>query len=226
MRRYFKIALIVVFTSPTALFSQVNEAQVGAWYTYFFQTENTTNNWGIQGDVQYRNWNAVGDLEQLLLRAGATYKTNFSNLKFTVGFAEVFTGAYGVADDLYEESRIYQEALLPHFLLGKRIHFVHRMRSEQRWVEDEFFKTRYRYNIIANVPLNGNYLKKGSIYLSLQNEIFLTSHENMFDRNRAYAGFGYSLTDKFRFQGGYMHQSTNQWEKGQVQFSLHHTIQL
>jgi hypothetical protein len=226
MRRYFQIALIVLFITPSTSFSQVNEAQVGAWYAYFFQTENNTNNWGIQGDVQYRNWNAVGDLEQLLLRAGANYKTNFSNLTFTIGFAEVFTGAYGAADDLYEESRIYQEAHLPHFLMGKRIHFVHRVRSEQRWVEDEFFKTRYRYNIVANIPLNNNYLKKGSIYLSLQNEIFLTSYDNFFDRNRAYAGFGYSLTNTFRLQGGYLHQNTNQWEKGQVQFSVHHTIQL
>jgi hypothetical protein len=42
---------------------------------YFYTTKFKNSQFGIQGDVQYRNWNTLGDLEQLLLRSGVTYNT-------------------------------------------------------------------------------------------------------------------------------------------------------
>jgi hypothetical protein len=39
-----------------------------------YTTKFKNSQFGIQGDVQYRNWNTLGDLEQLLLRSGVTYK--------------------------------------------------------------------------------------------------------------------------------------------------------
>lgn len=53
--------------------AQTNEDKLGAWYMYFFNTPFKESSWGIQGDIQYRNWNIAGDLEQLLLRGGITY---------------------------------------------------------------------------------------------------------------------------------------------------------
>ena len=45
---------------------------MGAWYMYFFNTTINESLWGIQGDIQFRNWDMGGDLEQLLLRGGLT----------------------------------------------------------------------------------------------------------------------------------------------------------
>ena len=42
-----------------------------------------------------------------------------------------------------------------------------------------------------------------------------------FDINRAYAALGYSLTNNLRTQTGYMQQTKNDWNKGQLQLSLH-----
>lgn len=54
--------------------AQIDEDKLGAWYMYFFNTTFKESSWGVQGDIQHRNWNIAGDLEQLLLRGGITYK--------------------------------------------------------------------------------------------------------------------------------------------------------
>ena len=42
-----------------------------------------------------------------------------------------------------------------------------------------------------------------------------------FDRNRAYGALGYSIADRLRTQFGYMQQTTNGVNKGQLQWSFH-----
>ena len=108
----------------------------------------------------------------------------------------------------------------------------HRFRYEQRWVDDQDFRTRFRYALFVDVPLNGEDLNKGAVYLALYNEIFINGDRdigdgrrvNTFDRNRAYAALGYSLSDTLRLQGGYMYQDTDTIEKGQIQLSLHQSF--
>ena len=45
-----------------------------------------------------------------------------------------------------------------------------------------------------------------------------------FDRNRTYMGVGYGLLKNLRVQVGWMRQTTANWAKGQLQFSLHHAF--
>ena len=51
--------------------------------------------WGFQGDIQYRNWDLFGDLEQLLLRGGLTYQPKNASIKFTLGYGNITSGAFG-----------------------------------------------------------------------------------------------------------------------------------
>jgi hypothetical protein len=62
---------------------------------YFYTTKFKNSQFGIQGDVQYRNWNTLGDLEQLLLRSGVTYKPTNTDVTLTIGVAHITTGAIG-----------------------------------------------------------------------------------------------------------------------------------
>ena len=141
---------------------------MGAWYMYFFNTTFNDGPWGVQGDVQYRNWNLGGDLEQLLLRGGLTYQGKDSNIKFTLGYGNITTGVYGDSKDTSSESRIYQEALYP-VKFGKRFYTNHRFRYEQRFVEGQDFRTRYRYNLFLNIPLNNEAISpKNLLYRALQ----------------------------------------------------------
>lgn len=208
-----------------------DEDQPGAWYMYFFQKKFQDSRFGIQGDYQFRFWDFGKDLEQILLRTGATFKPDDADILFTLGYGHIITGQFGEGTNNFSESRIYQEALFPS-KVGGRFLFTHRVRYEQRWVEGQDFRTRYRYNLFLNVPFNAQSLGKDVVYLALYNEIFINGQKDIgegrevdyFDRNRAYIGLGYGLRDNLRVQAGWMEQTTSGWSKGQLQLSLHHTF--
>ncbi|MFB0904339.1 MAG: hypothetical protein QMB11_08170 [Nonlabens sp.] len=42
-----------------------------------------------------------------------------------------------------------------------------RFRYEQRWVENQDVRTRYRYNLFLNVPMNQKYLSKNAVYIAV-----------------------------------------------------------
>ncbi len=183
----------------------------------------------MQGDIQFRNWNLGGDLEQLLLRGGITYKPKNTNIKFTLGYGNITTGTYGTDNSTTAESRIYQEALYP-VQFGNRFYTNHRFRYEQRFVENQDFRTRYRYNLFLNIPLNRAEMSEKTVYIGLYNEIFINGQRNIgndntveiFDRNRLYGALGYIIKQGMKIQLGVMNQTTNNWSKNQVQLSFHH----
>lgn len=231
MKRLYTILLLICFGGCNKLFAQVDEAQTGSWYMYFFNTSFKDSQWGIQGDFQYRDWAGLGDMEQLLLRSGLTYRPKEVNVLFTLGYANVTSGVPGESNDTSGENRIYQEALIPQ-KLGSRYYLTHRFRYEQRFVEDQDFRTRYRYMLFFNVPFNKTALEKNALYLALYNELFINGETDigngrsvqLFDRNRTYMGLGYVLSSKVRMQLGWMNQKTENWGKGQFQLSLHHNF--
>ncbi|NRA13775.1 MAG: DUF2490 domain-containing protein, partial [Crocinitomicaceae bacterium] len=102
-------------------------------------------------------------------------------------------------------------------------------RYEQRFVQNQDLRTRYRYNLFLNVALNQKEMKKNTIYLALYNEIFINGQRNIgdgntvtiFDRNRFYTALGYMITDKLKIQAGIINQTTNGWKKNQLQLSVH-----
>jgi len=223
--------LLVIGLAPKGQ-AQINEDKLGAWYMYFYNTSFDKGPWGVQGDIQHRNFNSFGDLEQLLLRSGLTYKPQNTNIKFTLGYGHITTGTYGDSESTTQESRIYQEALYP-VKFGKRFYTNHRFRYEQRFVENQDFRTRYRYNLFLNIPLNQHIMDKNTIYLAFYNELFINGERNIgdnkkvefFDRNRLYIALGYFIKKQLKVQLGMMTQTTNNVEKNQLQLSIHHTIQ-
>lgn len=231
MKKTLLLLLFIAFTS-TLTAQSPDEDQLGAWYMYFYNVDFKESSWGFQGDFQYRDWRGLGDREQLLLRSGITYTPKDSGVKFTFGFANITTGQFGSdIDNPVSENRIYQEALFSNTLL-KRVLLTHRIRYEQRWVENQDFRTRYRYNLFVNIPFNNTKLAKNTYYFAFYNEIFLNGQRaigngrsvQFFDRNRTYLGLGYAFTNKLRCQLGWMEQTTTNWQKGQLQFSIHHSL--
>ena len=232
MKKKIYITLIITtLLFPRVCKSQINEGELGAWYMYFFNTTLKESSWGFQGDIQYRNWNVFGDLEQLLLRGGITYKPKKTNIKFTLGYGNVTTGAFGSDNSTTTESRLYQEALYP-VKFGNRFYTNHRFRYEQRFVENQDFRTRYRYNLFLNIPLNKSSMESKTLYIALYNELFINGQRNvgrgntveLFDRNRLYLGMGYIIKNGLKFQLGIMEQKTDNWVKKQLQVSIHQVI--
>ena len=223
--------ILVSLIIPISSSAQEKNDQLGAWYMYFYNTTFKESPWGIQGDLQYRNWNMGGDLEQLLIRSGITYQPKKAQIKFTLGYGNITTGMIGSSNVTSGEHRIYQEALYP-VKFGNRIYTNHRFRYEQRFVEGQDLRTRYRYNLFINVPLNKKTLEKKAIYIALYNEIFINGQRDIgennsveiFDRNRAYAAIGYVIKNGLSVQLGIMNQTTDNQGKNQFQVSLHHRL--
>lgn len=88
------IALIGVWSAGTFA-AEIDQDQPGGWYMLTFNEDFTESRFGFQGDVQYRTWDGSGDLEQLLLRGGITYRPDALPGKHTLGLANITSGQFG-----------------------------------------------------------------------------------------------------------------------------------
>ena len=177
---------------------------MGNWLIYI-GNKKLNNKWNIHNEVQYRNYNAVGDLEQLLLRTGLGYNITENN-NILLGYGYILSENYiGETDDKVSvnEHRIFQQFTTKQ-KVGK-IGLSHRYRFEQRFVEDDF-KMRLRYFLGVKVPLQYRKDEKNPLYFSVYNEVFLNIESSVFDRNRVYAGLGYTFSKALRLELGYMNQ--------------------
>tara|TARA_B110000027_G_scaffold28324_1_gene31078 strand:- start:126 stop:770 length:645 start_codon:yes stop_codon:yes gene_type:complete len=175
------------------------ESGPGNWLVYI-GSKQLNSKWNLHHEIQYRNYNAIGNLEQLLLRTGLGYQIGEkSNLLLGYGYinSENYTGNENEKVTV-EEHRIFQQFITKHSI-GK-LSLQHRYRFEQRFVASDF-KTRFRYFLGLNVPF-----KDSKYYLSTYNEIFLNGASNVFDRNRVYGGLGYKISDGIKLEVGYMNQ--------------------
>ena len=224
---YYKITTLILslaFSLPSL--AQVDESKMGAWYQYIWNANIGEKGFGLTGDFQYRDWQVLGDMEQFIARAGITYKPANTNVKFVFGYANFQSGVYGDVANVTGENRMYQDILLPQ-KVGNRFYLNHRFRYEQRWVENQNFRTRWRYTIFMNIPLNQDNLKKGAVYLAFFNEIFINGERNtgtgsveLFDRNWFSSMLGYSISDKMRIQTGVLHHITDGWSKSNLQITV------
>ncbi|MFT5253243.1 MAG: hypothetical protein ACI87N_002273 [Flavobacteriales bacterium] len=197
------IALITLLTlSKSKAYSQ--ESNFGNWLIYI-GNKKINNKWNIHNEVQYRNYNAIDDLEQLLLRTGLGYSFNDNKNNVLLGYGYIMAENYIPLRDekiSINEHRIYQQFTAKQKVRGVKLN--HRYRFEQRFVESDF-KMRFRYFLGLHIPLN-KYSDKNNFYLSVYNEIFLNSEPKVFDRNRLYSGLGFQVNKNFKIEAGYMNQ--------------------
>jgi len=202
-KRISMVALIVVLMLPVFAWSQ--DSNFGNWLIYI-GNKKLNSKWNIHNEVQYRNYNAIGDLEQLLLRTGVGYNLTENNNNILLGYGYILSENYiGDSDNKnsINEHRIFQQFTTKQ-KVGK-IKLNHRYRFEQRFVEDDF-KMRFRYFLGLNIPFQKEENGVKGYYFSAYNEIFLNTKTSIFDRNRVYAGIGYHVNKNMRLEAGYMNQ--------------------
>lgn len=195
--------LIIALVLP--FFAMGQDSNVGNWLIYI-GNKKLNSKWNIHNEVQYRNYNAVGDLEQLLLRTGVGYNLTENNNNLLLGYGYILSENY--VDDTDDKVSVNEHRIFQQFTTKQKVGKIglsHRYRFEQRFVEDDF-KMRFRYFLGINVPLQYKEEGKNPLYLSLYNEIFLNTESSVFDRNRVYGGLGYKFSDKLRMELGYMNQ--------------------
>ena len=201
MRRLIYTVLLSFLFIPLT-FSQGSD--FGNWMIYFGNNK-LNEKFNIHNEVQYRNYNAVGDLEQLLLRTGLGYNLTPNNNNLLLGYGFIRSENYQNLDTklVLNEHRIYQQFITKQSF--GRVIFSHRYRLEERFVADDF-KMRFRYFLATNVALNHKLLVPNTIYLSAYNEIFINAKNQLFDRNRIYGGLGYKVSNNLKLEIGYMNQ--------------------
>ncbi|MGA0433464.1 MAG: DUF2490 domain-containing protein, partial [Luminiphilus sp.] len=175
--RFFTV-LMLFFFSQGSVGASIDDDELGTWYMTSFIKQWSDSNWGFQGDIQYRSWDHGSDLEQLLLRGGITFSPTASSKLFTFGMANITSGQFGPSRKTVAENRVYQEALMPQ-RLGERVLLRHRFRFEQRWVEGQDFRTRFRYALSVTIPLNSTEVSKGTWYLSFYDELFVNGQRDI-----------------------------------------------
>tara|TARA_B100001142_G_scaffold121914_1_gene123845 strand:+ start:18541 stop:19110 length:570 start_codon:yes stop_codon:yes gene_type:complete len=169
----------------------------------YIGSKKISQNWNWHHEIQNRNYNTFGDLEQLLLRTGLGYTLRDKNQNLLLGYGYILSENY---NDLDEKTPINEHRIFQQFISKQTINdfkLGHRFRLEQRFIESEF-KIRFRYFLNARLPLKigGN----NRFYLSGYNEFFLSFEEDFFDRNRLYGGIGYKLSEGINLELGYMNQ--------------------
>ncbi|SHI73977.1 DUF2490 domain-containing protein [Algibacter luteus] len=197
------VALTMVLMLP--IYAQSQDSNFGNWLIYI-GNKKLNNNWNLHHEVQYRNYNAIGDLEQLLLRTGLGYTFNNSKNNLLLGYGYILSENYlGNTDEKISvnEHRIFQQFITKQNF--NKFSLQHRYRFEQRFVESDF-KMRWRYFLGLNVPFCVSEDQTSKLYFSAYNEIFLNTKSSVFDRNRLYGGIGYNINKNIRVEAGYMNQ--------------------
>lgn len=194
--------LCLLFLSSNVL-SQ--NSDFGNWMIYF-GNKSLGSGFNLHHEVQYRNYNIAGDLEQLLLRTGIGLNLSENNNNALLGYGFVHGKYYrSDSDEIFHanEHRIFQQFMTRQSF--NRLFLQHRYRFEQRFFAEDF-RLRFRYFLALNILLNNDEMLRNTWYLSSYNELFVQPTGEPFDRNRLYGGVGYKVSDSLRLEVGYMNQ--------------------
>lgn len=208
---------VILALLVSALFYNVSLAQspkLGSWYNYFGSMI-IGSRFNLHHEVQYRNYNAIGDIEQLLLRTGIGYDLTENNNNVLLGYGFIYSENYQGSSDIKtdnKEHRIFQQFITKQQF--GRLNMQHRFRIEERIIANDV-KFRGRYFLGMNIALNHSEMIDKTLYISSYDEVFLNRYESHFDgqynsidfdRNRAYAGLGFKFNKNIKVELAYMNQ--------------------
>jgi hypothetical protein len=220
MRKVFtKLAFTILGLGSVLTFGQKND--LGAWYMYFGNNKISKKlNW--HNEIQYRNFDALGDLEQLLIRTGIGYDLTENNNNVLLGYGFILSQPYVNGEKKENiEHRIFQQYITKQRF--GRFYLQHRYRLEERFLEDDF-RMRFRYMLGLNIPITQKEMLPKTLYASVYNEIFLHFNSPVFDRNRVYGALGYVINKNMRIEAGYMNQIQENRNRGQIQIAFYNNI--
>lgn len=202
------IALLFIYGN---CFSQKTIQGQRSWFAYIGQYK-ISEKWGVHIEGQLRFENHFEQNLQNVFRVGGIYFLS-SKETLTAGYALVHTFSPS-ADEFYTEDRLWEQYQTNN--RWSRNTMTHRLRLEQRWIEQlanatTAYQNRFRYlnrNLFHLVNLKS---EKQELYAVLQDEVFLTIGTNkvnskVVDQNRFLVGLGLNYNNTFRLELGYMNQ--------------------
>ena len=223
LSRHLSYILVVMLFSIFQTKSFAQTSDVGSWFAYF-GNQQKNKRWNWWNEVQYRNYNFIKNLNQLVLRTGIGYNLTENNNNVLLGYAFIHAQPYisGTDDkNSVNENRIYQQ-----FITRQNfgpVFIQHRYRIEERFIGSDF-RMRFRYLLAVTIPLNKKIIEKQAFYFSAYNEIFLRTVAPVFDQDRLYWGIGYAINNTLRVETGLMYQIFEKGNMPQLQFVFMNNI--
>ena len=174
--------------------------------------------WAILFDASARRSGTWDEPMANFVRGGLAYEIT-DDVRVAVGANWSRTYPYGElpADYPVMERRFWEQVQLSHEI--GRFDVSHRYRLEQRFrgrrndpdvdqIDYWERSNRFRYQVKGTVPLSGDVIEPGELYLSASNEIFIgigsKVQYNIFDQDRATFSVGYRLTRNWRTEVGFL----------------------
>jgi Protein of unknown function (DUF2490) len=218
-----KIIKLTLFFLLIGNLSYGQKSEVGNWLIYF-GNQKINDKWNWQNEVQYRSYDFLGDINQLILRTGIGYNFTENNNNLLLGYGFINTQKYIQNSDekvTINEHRIYQQFITKQNF--SRFFIQHRYRIEERFIPNDF-QMRFRYFFGINIPLNKKTMEKNAIYVSSYNEIFINSKKPIFDRNRLYGAIGFVIDKNFKIEAGFMAQTLENSNRNQFQIVIFNNL--
>lgn len=200
-------------------------SEVGNWINYF-GNQGFSTRWNWHNEVQYRNYNFAGDLQQLLLRTGIGYDLSEKNNNVLLGYAYVHSRNH--VDEAGTVTRSDEHRIFQQFITRQsfgRTQLTHRYRFEERHLGEDW-RYRLRYLLWVHVPLNKPTMSAGALYTSTYGELFLNTAAPTFDRYRLYGALGYAVNGWLRMEMGYMRQGVEAGYRDQFQIAFFNNLRL
>jgi len=213
--RLISFILLIVLSFIQAR-SYAQKSNVGNWFIYF-GNQKINKRWNWWNEMQYRNFNFIGDLEQLVLRTGLGYNLTENNNNVLLGYAFIYSDPYihGTNNKISHNINIIYQQFITRQNFG-RVFIQHRYRIEERFFANDF-GMRFRYFLSFNIPVNKTIIEQNSFYISVYNEIFLRTDKPVFDRDRIYGAIGYAINNYLRLETGLMYQIFENGNRPQFQ---------
>ncbi len=218
-----KIINVIVISICFLNVSYSQKTETGNWFIYF-GNQKINQNWNLHSEIQYRNYNFIGDTNQLLLRTGIGYNLTEDNNNVLLGYGFINTQKYIPNSDEKidsNEHRIYQQFITKQ-KLGKGL-IQHRYRIEERFLKNDF-QLRFRYFLGLNIPVNKKVMEKNTIYFSAYNELFINAESPLFDRNRLYGALGFVFNKNLKIETGFMAQTHEKSNINQFQIAFFNNL--
>ena len=221
----WKYSLIIILSIAIATKTAAQQSDIGNWFIYF-GNQPLNKKWNLHNEVQYRNYNKAGDLQQLLLRTGIGYNLTENNNNILLGYGYIHSQNYlpnKIDKKSSNEHRIFQQ-----FINRQNIGSVflqQRYRIEERFLKDDF-QMRFRYFVGLNIPFGKKTMAPNTMYASAYNEIFINAQNSYFDRNRLYGALGYVFSKYIKVEVGFMAQTLQARNRNQFQIVCFNNLPL
>jgi hypothetical protein len=204
-----KYAVLIALCFPMLIQAE----SLGNWMMYIGNNP-ISEKYSVWNEIQYRDRKVFGDFTQLILRTGLNYSVS-NQSQVLLGYAYIVSD---YEESSFHEHRIFQQGIYRHSLSS--LGLQHRVRLEERFVEEKDMTVRFRYFLGGTYPMNMDAMKTGAIYASAFNELFMNMSGTAFDRDRIYGAIGYQWSPYIRTELGYMSQITSQTTQNQLQIAI------